>query len=436
MTEAEFIECIAACPEGVGGHPFRDVRTRMQEIADSSYAEYKTDHYGNGGFVSVFEAELAELLGKESAVFMPSGTMAQQIALRIWADRAGNRTVAFHPTCHLELHEHMGYQELHHLDAVLLGEPDRLFTLEDLEAVDRPISSLLVEFPQREIGGQLPTWLEFSKIASYAKSKGIKLHLDGARLWECGPYFQSSYSEICEPFDSVYVSFYKLLAGLPGAALAGPKDFIDEARIWMRRHGGNLVHMFPNAISAKIGMDRHLPRVPEYVAKAAEIASILCEIPGVTVLQKHPPTNMIHVTFSVPRDRLIDAVGRIAKREKCLLLQHFKATEGGTMTEFNIGEPALQIPAERIQALFAEALTSGSDCPSHAVRRTVASDVSRALRVLEVTVATASSVTAPTLVRNVPLLTVPLLTVIDTAARITPLKTEFTPRVADDPTDQ
>ncbi len=98
----------------------------MQEIAECPYAENNADNYGAGGYVAEFEAEIAELLGKEAAVIMPSGTMAQQIALRIWSDRAQNKTVAFHPMCHMHTHEHMGYQELHHLSPVLLGEPDRL----------------------------------------------------------------------------------------------------------------------------------------------------------------------------------------------------------------------------------------------------------------------------------------------------------------------
>ena len=147
--------------------------------------------------------------------------MAQQIALRIWADRAGNKTVAFHPECHLEKYEHMAYRELHGLEAVLLGEPDRLFTLDELLAVDRPISSLLIELPQREIGGQLPTWEELEAITSYAHAKGMKLHLDGARLWECQPYFQKTYKEIVADFDSVYVSFYKILFGLAGGGTRG-----------------------------------------------------------------------------------------------------------------------------------------------------------------------------------------------------------------------
>ena len=77
--------------------------------------EIEIDRYGSGGVVEALEARICTLLGKPAAVYMPSGTMAQQIAVRIHADDRGLRTVAFHPTSHLELHEDKAYQRLHAL---------------------------------------------------------------------------------------------------------------------------------------------------------------------------------------------------------------------------------------------------------------------------------------------------------------------------------
>lgn len=356
MTQEEFIAAARACTHFLPGHYWRSVSDRMRDIADSPYAEDRADSYGNGGFVAKFEQEVADLLGKEAAVFMPSGTMAQQIALRIWSDRAGNKTTAFHPTSHLELHEHMAYRELHHLEAVLLGQADRLFTLEDLQQNQTPLSSLLIELPQREIGGQLPTWDELKAIIQHAHDQGTKLHLDGARLWECQPYYDRPYKEIVADFDSVYVSFYKILFGLPGAALAGPADFITEARIWMRRHGGNLVHMFPNAISAKIGLDKQLPQIPAYVRKAKDVADILNTLPGVKVVPENPPTNMMHLHFEAPADAIRDAAGQIALQEKCLLLNSVQQSDKGSKTELYIGDAGLNIANDRIEELFTKML--------------------------------------------------------------------------------
>ncbi len=82
-----------------------------------------SDLYGQGDLINDFEEQVAELLGKPGGVFMPSGTMAQQIALRIHANRSHTQHIAFHPTCHLEIHEQKGYQLLHGLYGVHVGSP-------------------------------------------------------------------------------------------------------------------------------------------------------------------------------------------------------------------------------------------------------------------------------------------------------------------------
>ena len=331
----------------------RTVRDQVQEIADSPLSLIRSDGYGRGGFLAEFEAEIATLLGKEAAVFMPSGTMAQQIALRIWSDELGSRKVAFHPTCHLEIHEHKAYSELHRLEAVLVGESDRLFTVDDLSTLSENISTLLIELPQREIGGQLPSWEELNEICHFAQSRGMKLHMDGARLWECQPFFDRTYAEISAPFDSVYVSFYKVLNGLPGAALAGPADFIAEARIWQRRHGGNLQQQSPSAISAKLGLDRYLPRIPSYVQKAKEIAEALSHVESIRVVPENPPTNMMHLYLEGDPERLLNASLSLAGETGVGLF--FRIGAEGKL-EISIGDSALEIPTKEIKRLFAEVI--------------------------------------------------------------------------------
>src|SRR5262249_7656158 len=161
------------------------------------------DAYGEGEVINGFEREIAALLGKASAVFMPSGTMAQQIAARVWAERKGTRNIAFHPLCHLELHEHKGYQVLHGLHAWPGGSRHPLLSKADLEKVAEPLAFILIELPQRGIGGQLPTWADLAATSEWARDKGIAFHLDGARLWECATFYDRSYAEIATLFDSV-----------------------------------------------------------------------------------------------------------------------------------------------------------------------------------------------------------------------------------------
>ncbi|MBN1963546.1 MAG: threonine aldolase, partial [Anaerolineae bacterium] len=261
MSDRDRTAIYRACTRFLPGSPPQTIREVFTELAAYAPAEAVPDMYGSGAVIEDFEAQIAELLGKPAAVFLPSGTMAQQIALRIWAERSGRCTVAFHPTCHLDLHEQDAYRILHNLRSVRAGNQFRLLTLDDLQAVKEPLVALLIELPQRHIGGALPTWEELSAIADWARERRIVLHMDGARLWECGPFYARPYAEIAALFDSVYVSFYKTLGGITGAALAGPEDVIAEAKVWQRRHGGNLIRLYPYVLSAQYGLEHRLPRM-------------------------------------------------------------------------------------------------------------------------------------------------------------------------------
>ena len=197
----------ARCERFLSGHgPIRPKDT-LAALAASTGGDVLPDIYGEGEVITSFEREIAGLLGKEAAVFMPSGTMAQQIALRVWADRKRCHTVTFHPTCHLDIHEERGYQALHGLRARLVGNPRSVITLDDLRAIREPIAALLLELPQREIGGQLPEWDDLVAQTAWARERGAAVHMDGARLWESAPFYDRPYAEVAGLFDTVYVSF-------------------------------------------------------------------------------------------------------------------------------------------------------------------------------------------------------------------------------------
>src|SRR5258706_13046822 len=106
--------------------------------------------------------------------------------------------------------------------------------------------------------------------------------MGGARLWMCGGFYGRSFAGIAEPFDTVYVSFYKDIGALAGAALAGPADVIAEAREWRLRHGGRQWTMGPNAPSALTQLPERLPPVPPDPAKALEVATAVDGRAGAT----------------------------------------------------------------------------------------------------------------------------------------------------------
>jgi len=352
-----FEEIVRGCDRFLTHHYRKSPRQTLAELAEFA-GEQDADTYGAGELIAGFESELAALLGKEAVVFMPSGTMAQQIALRIWSQRKHSRYVAFHPRCHLEIHEHKGYQLLHGLHGVLVKAPDRLMKLDDLKPIVDPLAALLIELPQREIGGWLPEWDELSAQIAWAHERGAAVHMDGARLWESGPFYQKSYAEICAPFDSVYVSFYKGLGGISGAALAGPADFIAEARVWLRRHGGNLRSLYPYVLSARKGLQERLGRMEAYHRKALEAAAVLAQFPELDVTPNPPHTNMMHVYLRGERQRLEQAALEIARERKVFLFYQLAATTlpARWMFEWTVGDASLDFSAAEIGELFTELL--------------------------------------------------------------------------------
>jgi threonine aldolase len=245
--------------------------------------------------VTELESEVMLVLGKPAAVFLPSGTMAQQAVLRVHADRRQRRVIVFHPACHIDTHEGRGYERLHQLVGRPAGERDRLLTVADLDQVAEPAGALVIELPQRDLGGQQPDWAGLEAQASWARERGAAVHLDGARLWESAAGYGKPPADVAALFDTVYVSFYKGLGALPGCCVAGPEDIIAEVREWRRRMGGTLFGLWPNAASALSCLSRRLPMMPRYLSHTRAIADALRDLPGVTIVPDPPQTPLLHL---------------------------------------------------------------------------------------------------------------------------------------------
>jgi threonine aldolase len=305
------------CDRFISGHGWRQPRDVLAEFDVLNPDELSADIYGYGGTVAVLEEEVRQLLDKPAAVFMPSGTMIQQAALRIHADRRNSRVVAFHPTCHLELHEDKAYQRLHGLIGLTVGDRRELMKLSDLESIHEPIAALLIELPQREIGGLLPSWDDLVAQVSWAHGHGAAAHMDGARLWECAEFYGRPHSEIAALFESVYVSFYKGMGGTAGGMLLGDEDFIAEAREWRHRHGGTLFNLWPYAASALAGLRIRLPLMPTYNERARTVAAALRTLDGVEITPDPPQTPMMHIYLRTTEAVFNAGVRRVAT-ERCL----------------------------------------------------------------------------------------------------------------------
>lgn len=271
------------------------------------------DFYGEEGVVEELEAEVAELLGHQAALFLPTGTMAQQIALRLHADAAAVRTVAMHPTAHPLLHESDSLTRVQGLDVRAIGNPRLPTTLQDLAEVDEPLAAVLLELPQRELGGLLPTWDELTKMVEHITDRGAAVHLDGARLWECEPAYGHDAAVIGRLFDSVYVSFYKGLEAIGGAALAGPESFVARAAEWRHRMGGRPIWLWPYAASALVGLRDQRPRMAGRLDHLRAVAAAIADLDGVRVTPDPPQAALCHVLLRTTAEAFGDAAHGIAE---------------------------------------------------------------------------------------------------------------------------
>jgi threonine aldolase len=306
--------------------------------------------------VAQLETRLAELLGKPRALFFPSGTMAQQVALRIHAERTGRPTFTAHPANHLDLWENRGYSAVHRLRYLPAGENTRLLTLDDLRQVTEPVSTLLIELPQREIGGLLPPWEDLSAQVQWARDQGAAVHLDGARLWESQPYYNRPHAEITALFDTVYVSLYKGLEGVRGAVLAGDDDTIGHAEVWRQRLGGALPDVWPLAVAALIGLDEILPRMPAFRDHAVAVAKAVAARGVAKVVPDPPQTPLFHILLPVDAAAAVKARDLLIEERGVQVFSYARAESipGWCGFELTVGEHAMEFTPEEVAELIDE----------------------------------------------------------------------------------
>lgn len=334
------------------GHGKRNVQV-LKDAFENIDGQLDSDIYGTGKIIEAFQDKMAAFLGKEKAVFFPSGTMAQQIAMRIWCDEKELQKVAYHPLSHLEIHEEDGLKELHNIKTVLLADETRVIELDDVVSMEEEVACLLLELPQREIGGQLPSYETLEEISKHCRKNGIKLHLDGARLLEVLPYYEKTASEVCELFDSVYLSFYKGIGGIAGAILAGEATFIAKSKVWKRRYGGDLISLYPYIISADHFFNQKSKKMPVYYENAKELAVFFNSCHHVSTLPAIPVSNMFHVQFPHSKEEIEPILVEVIRETGVGIINHLKATgESSCYFEVSIGDRYQEVPKEAVKNAF------------------------------------------------------------------------------------
>jgi threonine aldolase len=300
-TSVQSDRVVHVAGDGTGISP-REYAALLNRLSQGK--EVHADNYLLGGEVEEFERHWAQLLGKETAVFMPSGTLANQLALRALA--GSKKRVIVPEMSHIYNDTGDACQTLSSLTLMPLAPGKATFTKADVEAVLSRTSSgrvatevgaIAIETPIRRLSGQMFDLEEIKSISVLARGRGIGMHLDGARLFIASGYTGIAPKEYASHFDTVYVSLWKYFNCGIGAILAGPKRVLDGMFHVRRMFGGNLAVGWNAALVARHFMDGFEDRFKTAVRTSETFYSAMATHPRLAIERIPNGTNLTRVTF-------------------------------------------------------------------------------------------------------------------------------------------
>jgi threonine aldolase len=256
--------------------------------------DVEQDYYSNGGVVGELEKRMAEKLGKDRAVFLPTGTLANHLAVRTLCDVYGGRRILTQAESHVANDVGDDCATLAGLRVVGLAPGEVGFTLDQVKAeyaragrsrVKVGIGAISIESPVRRKLGGVFDFDEVGRISAWARSEGIGLHLDGARLFMGAAYTGIPVDRWAELFDTVYVSLWKYFNAGSGAVLAGPADLLDDLFHTRRMYGGALVRGWVYAAVALHFLDGFEDRFQQGIAVSEALFPRLEKHPAFSI---HP----------------------------------------------------------------------------------------------------------------------------------------------------
>lgn len=286
--------------DGLGLTP-ADQGQLLTRLADDGLIS--TDSYSNGGTVEALEERCAAMLGKERAVFMPTGTLANHLAVRELAAGAGGRAIV-QAESHLFNDSGDCVQTLSSMTLMPLAPGRAAFTLDEVEEVigrtrsgrvARPVSVLSIETPVRRRFGETFDQAELDRVTAFARAEGIRLHLDGARLFLQSGYTGIDVAEYARPFDTVYISLYKYFNAVSGAILAGPRELLDGMYHTRRMFGAGLPGAWPFAAVALHYLPGFVDRFRDAVSVSESFIEQIARHEAFTVERMTGGTNLFQL---------------------------------------------------------------------------------------------------------------------------------------------
>jgi threonine aldolase len=264
------------------------------------------DRYGVGGVVEALENKFAAITGKEKAVYMPSGTMANQLAIAVLSGE--NTKVFVQDTSHVYRDEADAAQSVFQKRLMPLAPGATFFTAQQLqqavenlnndEVFKSGIGAVSVENPVRRTDGKMVPLEEIRKISTYCRSNNIRLHLDGARIFIASGWTGVSVKEYASYFDTIYISLYKYLGASGGAMLCGPKEVMDKMNHLIKVHGGSMFGNWTNAAMALYRLEGFERRLQSAIKASGEIFKALNKLPGVQINSLDGGTNIYEMNLS------------------------------------------------------------------------------------------------------------------------------------------
>lgn len=283
---------------------FSDTKTRpTPEMRKAIYeAEVGDDHFGEDPTVAALSAYGAELLGFEAALFLPSATMGNQIAIKVHT-RPGD-SILCHEFCHINLYEGGTPAFLSGVMVDSLPGDRGVFSGAQVRVKIRPTgpyfpptSLVCIENTHNYCGGTIWTEAELTDVATAARESKLALHLDGSRLFNAAVKLGVEASTLTAPFDSVTLCLSKGLGAPAGALLFGSRDFVEAARRWKHSLGGAMRQSGIIAAGGLHALNHHIPRLADDHARAEKLAAGIAEIPGLK-LDPWPETNLVFIDAS------------------------------------------------------------------------------------------------------------------------------------------
>ena len=319
-------------------------------------AEVGDDQYGEDPTTNRLQARMAELLGKEAAVWLPTGTMANQVALRTLT-RPGDEVVASRES-HAAWHEVGGAAANAGVQIVEIGQGG-VFTAEELRAATKPRNFAIfptttlvqIENTHNRAGGVVVPQAEVLRICAVAREVGLATFLDGARLWNASAASGLPLHELAAPFDLTAVAFSKGLGAPGGSLLAGSKTLIAAADRHRRRMGGAMRQNGILTAAALHALDHHLARLPEDHANARALAERLKAGADVQLDLATVQSNII--VFHLPPALPIDAPTLSARaRERGVLVNAFGPRTVRAVTHLDVNLEQCVAAADTLVALL------------------------------------------------------------------------------------